>query len=86
MRSLLLAGAVLAAFSTSSADAWTQSLLHPEGQGTAVVTTMPTPPRYSGYDDAARRAATRRVPPAPTGVTAPTRPSDPPAWPSCPWC
>ncbi|KMO33802.1 hypothetical protein VQ03_24465 [Methylobacterium tarhaniae] len=86
MRSLLLAGVVLAAFSTSSANAWTQSLLHPEGQGSPRAATMPTPPRYSGYDAAARRAAPRRAPPVQSGVTGPTRPSDPPAWPSCPWC
>ncbi|AWB20008.1 hypothetical protein DA075_02880 [Methylobacterium currus] len=85
MRSLLLAGAVLAAVSTSPAQAWTQSLLHPDGQGAAVVTTMPTLPRYSGTDTP-RRAAPRRVPSVQTGVTAPARPSDPPAWPSCPWC
>jgi hypothetical protein len=85
MRSLLLAGTVLAAVSTSPAHAWTQSLLHPEGQGMAVVTTMPPPPRYSGTDTA-RRAAPRRVPSVQAGVPAPVRPSDPPAWPSCPWC
>lgn len=85
MRSLLLAGAVLAAVSTSPAQAWTQSLLHPEGRDTAIVTTMPAAPRYSGYDEAGARAA-HRVPPAIRSTVAPTRPSDPPAWPSCPWC
>jgi len=84
MRSLLLAGAVLAALSTS-AGAWTQSLLHPEGQGAAAATVMPMPPRYTGYDDAGPRMV-RRAPPATRGTAAPSRPSDPPAWPSCPWC
>lgn len=85
MRSLLLAGAVLAALSTSPAHAWTQSLLHPEGRGEDVATTMPAPPRYSGTDTA-RRAAPRRIPSGQTGMFTPTRRSDPPAWPSCPWC
>ncbi|MET7241916.1 hypothetical protein ABZT49_00965 [Methylobacterium sp. EM32] len=85
MRSLLLAGAVLAALSTSPAHAWTQSLLHLEGRAGVVATTIPTSPRYSGTD-AARRAAPRRIPSGQTGAPAPVRPSDPPAWPSCPWC
>ncbi|KMO17014.1 hypothetical protein SQ03_13560, partial [Methylobacterium platani JCM 14648] len=80
----LLAGAVLAALSTS-ASAWTQSLLHPEGRDAAVATTMPAPPRYTGYDDPGLRAAPLRAPRAVRQVE-PTRPSDPPAWRSCPWC
>ena len=85
MRSLLLAGIVLATVSTSSANAWTQSLLHPESREAAIVTAMPAPPRYSGYDGAGIRAV-RRVPPPVRPAVAPVRPSDPPAWPSCPWC
>lgn len=84
MRSLLLAGAVLAALSTS-AHAWTQSLLHPEGREAAVVSAMPAPPRYTGYDDGRLRAAPVRAPRA-VRATEPSRPSDPPGWRSCPWC
>ncbi|KMO10139.1 hypothetical protein NS228_07880 [Methylobacterium indicum] len=85
MRHLLLAGAVLAAFSTS-AQAWTQSLLHPESREAAIVTTMPAPPRYTGYDDLGLRAAPIRAPRATARPFEPSRPSDPPAWRSCPWC
>ncbi|MCF4128207.1 hypothetical protein [Methylobacterium sp. SyP6R] len=85
MRSLLLAGVVLAAFSTGSAQAWTQSLLHPESRDAAIVTAMPAPPHYTGYGESGIRAA-RRVPPMVRSTAAPVRPSDPPAWPSCPWC
>ncbi len=84
MRSLLLAGAVLAAVSTSSAQAWTQSLLHPENREAAVVSAMPAPPLYTRYDDAGIRV--RRAPLPVRATVAPVRPSDPPAWPSCPWC
>ncbi|MEA1834709.1 hypothetical protein U8607_21680 [Methylobacterium durans] len=47
MRSLLLAGTVLLAVA-SSAQAWTQSILHPEGQGAAVTLNGVTP-RYTIY-------------------------------------
>ena len=51
MRSLILAGAALTAFATS-ANAWTQSILHPEGQGTsAAVTLNSVTPRYTIFSD-----------------------------------
>ncbi|TNC11699.1 hypothetical protein FF100_18865 [Methylobacterium terricola] len=83
MRSLLLAGAVLATVSTSPADAWTQSLLHPENRD-AVATAMPVPPRTTGTGGGPRRLPLRTT--RPLRQAEPTRPSDPPAWPSCPWC
>lgn len=85
MRSLLFAGAVLAAVSTVPAQAWTQSLLHPESRGAAIVAAMPAPPHYTRYGEPGIQAA-RRVPPPVRATVAPVRPSDPPAWPSCPWC
>ncbi|KMO32688.1 hypothetical protein VQ02_23000 [Methylobacterium variabile] len=85
MRSLLLAGAVLAALSTS-AGAWTQSLLHPEGQGATIESAMPAPPRYTGYDDRAVRAAPRPAAPATRGTAVRSQASDAPTWRSCPWC
>ncbi|MER2264797.1 hypothetical protein [Methylobacterium oxalidis] len=55
MRSLLLAGTVVLAFA-SSAQAWTQSILHPEGQGAAVTLNGVTP-RYTIYGAEGARAA-----------------------------
>ncbi|MDR7040455.1 MULTISPECIES: hypothetical protein [Methylobacterium] len=54
MRTLLLAGAVVVAFA-SSANAWTQSILHPEGQGSAVTLNGVTP-RYTIYGSEAGRS------------------------------
>ncbi|AWN45133.1 hypothetical protein DK419_01310 [Methylobacterium terrae] len=85
MRSLLLAGAVLAAFSTS-AGAWTQSLLHPEGGDAAIAAAMPAPPRYAAHGEAGPLTAPLPAPRATIRRTGPSRPSDPPAWRSCPWC
>ncbi len=85
MRSLLLAGVVLAAFSTGSAQAWTQSLLHPESRDAAIVTAMPAPPHYNRLRRV-RHPGGAPVPPMVRSTVAPVRPSDPPAWPSCPWC
>ncbi|ACL63073.1 hypothetical protein [Methylobacterium nodulans] len=46
MRSLILAGAALAAFATS-ANAWTQSILHPEqSYKSDFATAFPVTPRY----------------------------------------
>ncbi|AWN44035.1 hypothetical protein [Methylobacterium durans] len=58
MRSLLLAGAVLTAFATS-ANAWTQSILHPDhSYQSSIVTASPVAPRYmtSGPEQARRNA------------------------------
>jgi len=84
MRSLLLAGAVLAALSTS-AGARTRPLPHPESRD-AVATAMPTPPRYTGTGEAGRQTPPLRAPGTTARPFEPTHPSDPPAWPSCPWC
>ncbi|GEP06603.1 hypothetical protein [Methylobacterium oxalidis] len=54
MRSLLLAGTVVVAFA-SSAQAWTQSILHPEGQGSAVTLNGVTP-HYTIYGPEAGRS------------------------------